>query len=238
MRWRSTPSAWWCCCRCMMPWGGSVRPGRPQTLLLAATGLAFVAAWPLFWLMHHPTRRLVLLGQLGFVLSSALFVGAQPTVMVEEVPAGPLHGVALGYNVTLGIVGGLSPLVATWLVTAPTTISPGLHGDGRRGGILLRHSAVQRDVQDAAAGCVGQSPNGVITSSPAKLLRGGHIFKSPSYCDCLEVIEAMFEGDGPGRSGGSIAIPSAEASDDPGRPRHGGEGMGISGAWFWLRNGH
>jgi MHS family proline/betaine transporter-like MFS transporter len=37
--------------------------------------------------------------------------------MVEEVPASVrCTAVAMGYNVTLGIVGGLSPLVATWLV--------------------------------------------------------------------------------------------------------------------------
>jgi MHS family proline/betaine transporter-like MFS transporter len=37
--------------------------------------------------------------------------------MVEEVPAAVrCTAIALGYNVTLGLVGGVSPLVATWLV--------------------------------------------------------------------------------------------------------------------------
>jgi MFS transporter, MHS family, proline/betaine transporter len=37
--------------------------------------------------------------------------------MVEAVPAAVrCTAIALGYNVTLGVVGGLSPLVATWLV--------------------------------------------------------------------------------------------------------------------------
>ena len=37
--------------------------------------------------------------------------------MVEAAPvAVRCTAIALGYNVTLGIVGGLSPLVATWLV--------------------------------------------------------------------------------------------------------------------------
>jgi MHS family proline/betaine transporter-like MFS transporter len=37
--------------------------------------------------------------------------------MVEEVPAAVrCTAIAIGYNVTLGVVGGLSPLVATWLV--------------------------------------------------------------------------------------------------------------------------
>src|SRR5438105_7198623 len=59
------------------------------------------------------------------------------------------------------------------------------------------------------------------------MLRGGHISEGPSYSDGEEVIEAMLEGDGSRRSGGSISIPSAEAGDDPAGPCHGGEGMGV-----------
>jgi MHS family proline/betaine transporter-like MFS transporter len=46
-----------------------------------------------------------------------MFLGTQPTIMVEEVPAAiRCTTIALGYNITLGVIGGLSPLVATWLV--------------------------------------------------------------------------------------------------------------------------
>jgi MHS family proline/betaine transporter-like MFS transporter len=102
---------------CMIGMGAlSDRMGR-KPILLAATVLAFVSAVPLFWLMHHDQRLLVQLGQLGFVLSVGMFLGTQPTLMVEEVPAAiRCTAVALGYNVTLGVVGGLSPLAATWLV--------------------------------------------------------------------------------------------------------------------------
>jgi len=94
----------------------SDRIGR-RPVMLAATAFAFVAAWPLFWLMHHPDPMLVLLGQLGFVLAVGTFVGCQPAVMVEAVPwQVRCTAIALGYNVTLGVIGGLSPLVATWLV--------------------------------------------------------------------------------------------------------------------------
>ena len=85
--------------------------------MMTAAVLGFVAAWPLFWLMHNPDPTLVLLGQLGFVLSVGAFVGCQPALMVETVPTEVRCTViALGYNVTLGVIGGLSPLVATWLV--------------------------------------------------------------------------------------------------------------------------
>jgi MHS family proline/betaine transporter-like MFS transporter len=94
----------------------SDRIGR-RPVMLAAAAFAFVAAWPLFWLMHSADTAIVLLGQLGFVLAVGTFVGCQPSLMVESVPAEVrCTAIALGYNVTLGVIGGLSPLVATWLV--------------------------------------------------------------------------------------------------------------------------
>ncbi|MCX7364688.1 MAG: MFS transporter [Alphaproteobacteria bacterium] len=94
----------------------SDRIGR-KPLLLLATGLAFVSAVPLFWLMHHNDAGLVMMGQLGFVVAVGMFLGTQPSLMVESVPARiRCTAIALGYNVTLGIIGGVSPLVATWLV--------------------------------------------------------------------------------------------------------------------------
>lgn len=102
---------------CMIFMGAlSDRIGR-KPVLLAATLLAFVTAVPLFWLMHHDHPGMALLGQLGFVLSVGMFLGTQPTIMVEEVPAAiRCTAVALGYNVTLGVIGGVSPMMATWLV--------------------------------------------------------------------------------------------------------------------------
>ena len=94
----------------------SDRYGR-RPLMLGAAGLGFVGALPFFWLMHHGHPTLILLGQLGFVLSVGAFIGAQPALMVEAVPAEiRCTAIALGYNVTLGVLGGFSPLVATWLV--------------------------------------------------------------------------------------------------------------------------
>ena len=94
----------------------SDRIGR-RPMMLGATVFAFVGAWPLLWLMHHHDERLVLLGQAGFVLAVGTFIGCQPAVMVEAVPAEVrCTAIAVGYNVTLGVIGGLSPLVAAWLV--------------------------------------------------------------------------------------------------------------------------
>lgn len=94
----------------------SDRYGR-RPMMLGAAGLGAVGALPFFWLMHQGDTALVLLGQLGFVLAVGGFIGGQPALMVEAVPAEiRCTAIALGYNVTLGIVGGFSPLFATWLV--------------------------------------------------------------------------------------------------------------------------
>jgi len=94
----------------------SDRVGR-RPLMVAGAGLTLVLALPLFWLMHHADGLLVLLGQLGFVVTLGLYVGPQPAAMAESVAA-PVRcmTMALGYNMTLAILGGLSPLAAAWLV--------------------------------------------------------------------------------------------------------------------------
>lgn len=92
------------------------RFGR-KPVMLGAVAFGLVGALPFFWLMHSVDPALVLLGQMGFVLAVGTFVGTQPVIMVEAAPvAVRCTAIALGYNVTLGVVGGLSPLVATWLV--------------------------------------------------------------------------------------------------------------------------
>jgi MHS family proline/betaine transporter-like MFS transporter len=68
-------------------------------------------------LMHQGSVHMALLGQLGFVVCVGLFIAVQPTFMVESTPAHiRCTAVALGYNLSLGIVGGLTPLAATWLI--------------------------------------------------------------------------------------------------------------------------
>jgi MHS family proline/betaine transporter-like MFS transporter len=92
------------------------RIGR-KPCLIAATVLGLIGALPLYWVMHHESVMLALLGQFGFVLMIVLFNGVQPLIMAETAPAHiRCTAVALGYNISLGVVGGLSPLAATWLI--------------------------------------------------------------------------------------------------------------------------
>jgi MHS family proline/betaine transporter-like MFS transporter len=85
-------------------------------MLLASTG-GFIGALPLFWLLNHQSDLLAQLGQLGLVLLSGVYYGSLPAVLVEAAPPTVrCTAVALGYNLCTGLFGGLSPLVATWLV--------------------------------------------------------------------------------------------------------------------------
>jgi MFS transporter, MHS family, proline/betaine transporter len=92
----------------------SDRYGR-KPFLFAATALGFFGALPLFWIMHHPT--MALWGQLGFILAIGLYIGVHPAVLVEAAPPQVrCTAVALGYNICVAMIGGTSPLAATWLI--------------------------------------------------------------------------------------------------------------------------
>ena len=94
----------------------SDRFGRKPVLMLS-TGLAVILALPLFWIMYHPSPVLALLGQTGFGVIFGLFSGTQSTMMIETTPSQiRCTAVGLGHNACVGVVGGLTPLVATWLV--------------------------------------------------------------------------------------------------------------------------
>jgi MHS family proline/betaine transporter-like MFS transporter len=96
------------------------RIGR-KPVLMAAITLGFFGAVPFLWLMHHNDPMLIRAGQLGFVLAVALAMGTIPALMVESTPpASRCTAIAVGYNVTYGVLGGLSPLAATWLVHRTT----------------------------------------------------------------------------------------------------------------------
>ncbi|MEJ8572107.1 MFS transporter [Microbaculum marinum] len=94
----------------------SDRIGR-KPVMMTSVALVAVAAWPLFWLMHHPNGWLAFLGQFGFVLALGGFFACNAAVLIEAVPrAIRCTTVSLGYNICLGLAGGTAPLVAAWLV--------------------------------------------------------------------------------------------------------------------------
>jgi MHS family proline/betaine transporter-like MFS transporter len=67
--------------------------------------------------MHHQSSALILAGQAGFAVLFAVGYTVTSAVLVEMLPAEVrCSGVAIGYNVCLGLFGGTAPLVATYLV--------------------------------------------------------------------------------------------------------------------------
>jgi MFS transporter, MHS family, proline/betaine transporter len=94
----------------------SDRLGRKPLLIASALG-TLVLAWPLFWLMHHPSFALMLAGQMGFAVLLGVFLWVGPVAMVEVFPARVrCSAYSVGYNLTLGLLGGTTPMVATYLI--------------------------------------------------------------------------------------------------------------------------
>jgi MHS family proline/betaine transporter-like MFS transporter len=92
------------------------RVGR-KPVLLVATGGMLVLAWPLFWMMHHDSFLVILLGRIGFAGLGACFWGVVPATMVEMVPHRTRCTVlSLGYNTGMAVLGGLTPIAAVYTI--------------------------------------------------------------------------------------------------------------------------
>jgi len=94
----------------------SDRVGR-KPVLYVTYAASLVLAWPLWWLMHHQSFLLILAGQVGFGLLMGMAYGVTPATMIEMLPTEVrCSGVSIGYNLCLGLFGGTTPLIATYLV--------------------------------------------------------------------------------------------------------------------------
>jgi MHS family proline/betaine transporter-like MFS transporter len=97
----------------------SDRIGR-KPLLIAGIGGLLVLSWPRLWALHHPSSASWnFAGQFGFavLILIGLFGGALPVTMVETTPREVrCSAISVGYNLCVGILGGMTPMVATWLM--------------------------------------------------------------------------------------------------------------------------
>jgi len=90
---------------------------RRTKLIAIAIGLAAVCALPLhYWML---TNSLMAAITTQFLLAALVAVpcGVAPATFVELFPtADRLSGYSISFNLGLGIVGGSTPVVATWLI--------------------------------------------------------------------------------------------------------------------------
>ena len=102
----------------LIPFVGALsdKVGRKPVLAIGAGGFV-VLSYPLIWLMHEPDFLRILLGQLGFAVLVALLLGAGPANLSEMFPRRVrVSAMSIGYNVSMAIFGGTTPLIAAWLL--------------------------------------------------------------------------------------------------------------------------
>jgi MFS transporter, MHS family, proline/betaine transporter len=94
----------------------SDRIGRKPLLLAAEIGMLLLS-WPLFWLMHHPSTPMILLGQAGFAVLIAFITGIGAATMAEVVPRRVrCTAMSIGYNACSALFSGTAPMVAVYLI--------------------------------------------------------------------------------------------------------------------------
>jgi len=104
----------------LIPISGHVsdKVGRRKLLAFSCMAMA-VAVYPLFAWTDHGVFLSALVAQLIFALIFCNIESSMPATLAEMFPTNTrFSGVAIGYNLTLGVIGGTAPMVSTWLVAA------------------------------------------------------------------------------------------------------------------------
>jgi MHS family proline/betaine transporter-like MFS transporter len=90
--------------------------GRKAVLGVGFT-LLTVSAIPLFYLMGLGIRFLTISCELALAIPVALISGAIAATNVELMPrAVRCTGLAFAYNISVGVFGGMTPMIVTWLI--------------------------------------------------------------------------------------------------------------------------
>ncbi len=107
-----------CCATLIIPLAGIIsdRIGRKPLMVGTALGM-LVLVHPLFLMIRHPGFSTILVGQLGLATLFSFYVGGAAAAGAEAFRARVrCTGTALSHNVTAALLGGTTPLVATWLI--------------------------------------------------------------------------------------------------------------------------
>ncbi|HYD08196.1 MAG TPA: MFS transporter, partial [Reyranella sp.] len=76
-----------------------------------------VLAYPLLWVMRHDSLALILSAQMVFAILLGAYGPVVSAVMAELFPREVrCSGMSIAYNITLGLIGGTTPMVATYLI--------------------------------------------------------------------------------------------------------------------------
>ena len=68
-------------------------------------------------MLHQENIIWVWIAQIGLALLIGIILGSSPAMMVELFPSETrLTAYSIAFNLGIGIVGGTSPLIATWLI--------------------------------------------------------------------------------------------------------------------------
>lgn len=90
---------------------------RRTHLIAVAMLLMALLAWPLYhWLAVDGTIGAIVV-QVTLIVLIAVPLGSAPAMFVELFPTKDrLSGYSIAYNLGLGVVGGMTPMIATWLI--------------------------------------------------------------------------------------------------------------------------
>jgi MFS transporter, MHS family, proline/betaine transporter len=90
--------------------------GRKPVLLAGCLGFLFLG-YPLYVLLSSGALASMLIAAMAFVMLCACFMGPAMTAAMENFSTEVrFSGFALGYNAGAGLLGGVTPLVAAWLI--------------------------------------------------------------------------------------------------------------------------
>jgi len=103
----------------------SDRIGRRPVLLVGCTAM-FFAVVPLFWLLNRGGFGNLLVAHIALAILCGLAMAPIPAAVTELFPARTrFSGLSIGYNASLALFGGTSPMISTYLVKLTgDTIAP------------------------------------------------------------------------------------------------------------------
>ena len=114
----------------LIPVAGALsdRVGR-RVVLMVGIVLAGVLAYPFFLVVDTSVEAYALAAQLVFAAVLAATMGPMPAYMAEMFPTRiRSSAVGISYNTTVGLLGGTTPLVSTWLISETGDVaSPALY---------------------------------------------------------------------------------------------------------------